>query len=284
MSYHIKYENQYLYIIVIYDSLISGRQNPVCFLLRSLLSSSAAQRIPNRWTSVFCGIDFLSQKPAIISNQWKFRWGFFLQKTKKKHHVHFLGGGNNVEIFHGLIGGSRCFQGEMVVHQEVQIQTYRQVVHFLIDAKADLELTTTQGNTPLHHAAEENFSAACGYLFGMWSRCCVFGDGWGEASVVCCVWGTGVVVAWVLVVFFCVFLPGWQDKVVFSWLICLLDKNHWENSPFLPGTLNNHIFYGCFLIGWCQTFTWVPGRCVIDALLVDVFPFQSGIFRFQLFV
>lgn len=68
---------------------------------------------------------------------------------------------------HGLIGGSRCFQGEMVVHQEVQIQTYRQVVHFLIDAKADLELTTTQGNTPLHHAAEENFSAACGYLFGM---------------------------------------------------------------------------------------------------------------------
>ena len=232
----------------------------------------------------FVGLIFCRRNPPSFQISGNFVGDFFCRKPKKTP-CSFLGG---VEIMwkssHGLIGGSRCFQGEMVVHQEVQIQTYRQVVHFLIDAKADLELTTTQGNTPLHHAAEENFSAACGYLFGMWSRCCVFGDGWGEASVVCCVWGTGVVVAWVLVVFFCVFLPGWQDKVVFSWLICLLDKNHWENSPFLPGTLNNHIFYGCFLIGWCQTFTWVPGRCVIDALLVDVFPFQSGIFRFQLFV
>lgn len=96
---------------------------------------------------------------------------------------------------HGLIGGSRCFQGEMVVHQEVQIQTYRQVVHFLIDAKADLELTTTQGNTPLHHAAEENFSAACGYLFLNVKPIVCLWDGWGEASVMCCVWGTGGVVA-----------------------------------------------------------------------------------------
>lgn len=207
----------------------------------------------------FVGFDFLSQKPAIISNQWKFRWGFFLQKTKKTP-CSFLG---MVEIMwkssHGLIGGSRCFQGEMVVHQEVQIQTYRQVVHFLIDAKADLELTTTQGNTPLHHAAEENFSAACGYLFLNVKPIVCLWDGWGEASVMCCVWGTGGVVAWVLVVF-CVFLPGWQDKVVFSWLLCLLDKNHWENSPFLPGTLNNHIFYGCFLIGWCQTFNYLGSR------------------------
>lgn len=93
MSYHIKYENQYLYIIVIYDSLISGRQNPVCFLLRSLLSSSAAQRIPNRWTSVFCGIDFF----FVPETRHHFKsveisLGIFFAENQKKHHVHFLGG------------------------------------------------------------------------------------------------------------------------------------------------------------------------------------------------
>ena len=37
-----------------------------------------------------------------------------------------------------------------------------QVARFLVEAKSDLELPDEQGNTPLHLAAEENFSAVCG--------------------------------------------------------------------------------------------------------------------------
>ena len=43
-----------------------------------------------------------------------------------------------------------------------------QVARFLVEAKSDLELPDQNGNTPLHLAAEGNFSAACGCGVGGW--------------------------------------------------------------------------------------------------------------------
>ena len=160
-----------------------------------------------------------SRNPTIIPNRWTFHIGhFFTKKTNNTMSIFLWWGWKSS---HGLIGASGFFGKCLLRGKNKPCTTgkdgrrndsksadgnHRQVVHFLIDAKADLELTTTEGNTPLHHAAEENFSAACGYLF---RKPFVLGmDG--------VVWGSCVSASWVIL---CVLFVDGKIMLFFSQLL-----------------------------------------------------------------